>query len=482
VPPRLRPLLLAAIAAAGFAVAGGVAAADERAVQMTSAEDTPVIIIRTVVEPEATPADAVAGSRTPVGVDPAPAIVVKPTPDTSTAWVVTDSGRIQALLSPALADRAMVQASGVDPDAVAVEAAAVDTEEESVGDSAELVEERYAVDAVFPVTPEDGLLPTREHSTAVSGSRASSVAGSDGAPVAPAGSVAAADAAIGAAGAARASGTSSPPAVADGVGTKLRPAASSPTKAKAAAKAKGKPARSAKAAAKPKPAGQGKKAGPAKKAGQAKKASAATARKGGKATRASAKKAGKAGQASAKKAGKAKQGRKATVSQRRQAKIRKATAQVKRATRAKAAAKRRATAASKIRQVPTVTVRGITVHRRLAGRTEALLRAADRAGLRMGGWGYRSTQRQIQLRRQHCGKSRYAMYKMPSGRCWPPTAPPGKSMHEKGLAIDFYVEGRKGKAKPIAGTREFRWLKRNAHKYGFYNLPSEPWHWSTNGR
>lgn len=136
----------------------------------------------------------------------------------------------------------------------------------------------------------------------------------------------------------------------------------------------------------------------------------------------------------------------------------------------------------KARDVPVAQVRGIAVHRRIAGRTLALLRAADRANLRLGGWGYRSTKRQIQLRRDHCGRSRYALYRMPAGRCWPATAPPGKSLHERGLAIDFYVEGRKGRPRPIVGTREFRWLKRNAAKYGFYNLPSEAWHWSVNGR
>ena len=28
----------------------------------------------------------------------------------------------------------------------------------------------------------------------------------------------------------------------------------------------------------------------------------------------------------------------------------------------------------------------------------------------------------------------------------------------------------------------FKWLKANAARYGFYNLPSEAWHWSTTGR
>jgi LAS superfamily LD-carboxypeptidase LdcB len=27
----------------------------------------------------------------------------------------------------------------------------------------------------------------------------------------------------------------------------------------------------------------------------------------------------------------------------------------------------------------------------------------------------------------------------------------------------------------------FEWLRGNAARYGFYNLPSEPWHWSVDG-
>ena len=128
-----------------------------------------------------------------------------------------------------------------------------------------------------------------------------------------------------------------------------------------------------------------------------------------------------------------------------------------------------------------MTVRGITVKRSIGDNLRRLLRKADRDGVSLGGWGYRSTARQIELRRAHCGTSRYAIYRMPSSQCSPPTARPGASMHEQGEAIDFYKKGRNGSAISIGGTREFRWLKRNANRFGFYNLPSEPWHWSTNG-
>lgn len=59
----------------------------------------------------------------------------------------------------------------------------------------------------------------------------------------------------------------------------------------------------------------------------------------------------------------------------------------------------------------------------------------------------------------------------------PPTARPGQSMHERGLAVDFTSGG----GTLTRGSAAFAWMKANAGQYGFYNLPSEPWHWSTNG-
>lgn len=72
--------------------------------------------------------------------------------------------------------------------------------------------------------------------------------------------------------------------------------------------------------------------------------------------------------------------------------------------------------------VQLATVRGITVHTSLAGQLEALLAAAEADGLHLTGWGYRSHERQIELRREHCGTSQYAVYEMPSSQCSPPTA------------------------------------------------------------
>jgi LAS superfamily LD-carboxypeptidase LdcB len=121
---------------------------------------------------------------------------------------------------------------------------------------------------------------------------------------------------------------------------------------------------------------------------------------------------------------------------------------------------------------------GIRVHESIADKLLALLKASSRDGIRLGGGGYRSSTSQISLRRAHCGTSNWAIYHKPSYQCRPPTARPGASMHERGLAVDFTQNGRA----LWSNTSGYRWLKRNAAKYGFRNLPSEPWHWSVNGR
>jgi len=78
-------------------------------------------------------------------------------------------------------------------------------------------------------------------------------------------------------------------------------------------------------------------------------------------------------------------------------------------------------------------------------------------------WGGRTYEEQARL---------YALYKAGKGNL---AAPPGKSEHNKGRAVDF------GGANST-NTRVFRWLQQNAAKYGFKwtgkNFSQlEPWHW-----
>jgi hypothetical protein len=127
---------------------------------------------------------------------------------------------------------------------------------------------------------------------------------------------------------------------------------------------------------------------------------------------------------------------------------------------------------------PLVTVRGITVNAAIGDRLRGLLDAAAAAGFRLGGYGWRDINSQIALRRQNCGASDYAIYQMPPDQCSPPTARPGLSMHERGLAVDLSVNG---KFLTSRSDPAFVWLSANAGRFGFANLPSEPWHWSTTG-
>jgi outer membrane lipoprotein-sorting protein len=122
----------------------------------------------------------------------------------------------------------------------------------------------------------------------------------------------------------------------------------------------------------------------------------------------------------------------------------------------------------------TTVVEGFRVHKCAADAVGRMIRDARAAGIGLTGWGWRSVEDQIRLRRQNCGTSHYAIYDMPSSQCSPPTARPGSSQHERGLALDF--------SSMTSTSAGFRWLKANATRYGFYNLPSEAWHWSTTGR
>lgn len=120
---------------------------------------------------------------------------------------------------------------------------------------------------------------------------------------------------------------------------------------------------------------------------------------------------------------------------------------------------------------------GIVVAASIRSNLARLLAAAAADGVAMSGSGYRSSSLQVALRRAHCGGSTFAIYQMRASSCRPPTARPGLSMHERGLAVDFTQGGRT----LTRSSSGYRWLKANAHKYGLFNLPSEPWHWSVNG-
>lgn len=120
----------------------------------------------------------------------------------------------------------------------------------------------------------------------------------------------------------------------------------------------------------------------------------------------------------------------------------------------------------------------VWMHNLVAPSAFAMFLAAMRDGVVLGGSAYRDSVRQIELRASHCGTSYEAIFTAPSSSCSPPTARPGQSMHERGLAIDFTDTGGRVLTR---SSPEFAWLTQNAADFGFFNLPSEPWHWSVNG-
>ena len=125
-----------------------------------------------------------------------------------------------------------------------------------------------------------------------------------------------------------------------------------------------------------------------------------------------------------------------------------------------------------------VSVGGIQVDASLAEPLAALLAAAEADGVPLGGGGFRDRAAQIARRLDNCGPSHHDLYLRPASSCSPPTARPGHSMHERGLAIDFTYAGA------LIGNRAnpgYLWLSVNAGRFGLRNLPSEPWHWSTTG-
>jgi len=122
----------------------------------------------------------------------------------------------------------------------------------------------------------------------------------------------------------------------------------------------------------------------------------------------------------------------------------------------------------------TVVVQGVRVHRCIGGRIDQLLTEAHAAGVNLAGGGWRDTADQIRLRTQNGCRD---VWTASPSTCRIPTAIPGKSMHERGLAIDFTLNGGTVRR----GDAGWNWLVANAARFGLSNLPSESWHWSTSG-
>jgi D-alanyl-D-alanine carboxypeptidase len=123
----------------------------------------------------------------------------------------------------------------------------------------------------------------------------------------------------------------------------------------------------------------------------------------------------------------------------------------------------------------TTTVYGITVNKIIAVPFQRMIDDAAKAGIPLSGGGFRTQAQQIALRTINGCPD---IWTAPSSSCRVPTAIPGRSLHEIGLAIDMTSNKKSINDRKSAA---FKWLAANAGKYGLTNLPSEPWHWSITG-
>lgn len=133
-----------------------------------------------------------------------------------------------------------------------------------------------------------------------------------------------------------------------------------------------------------------------------------------------------------------------------------------------------------VQQITTSNKAQFIVCNTIAIKLQNMVNLANAQGIHLSGGGFRTKARQIQLRAQNCGGNNDAsIYQKPSSSCRPPTAVPGTSRHESGLAIDLKCDGDTIHAHD---NKCFIWLSQNAAAYGFYNYPPEAWHWSTDGK
>ncbi|MEU4158660.1 D-alanyl-D-alanine carboxypeptidase family protein [Actinoplanes sp. NPDC026670] len=122
----------------------------------------------------------------------------------------------------------------------------------------------------------------------------------------------------------------------------------------------------------------------------------------------------------------------------------------------------------------TTSVYGVTVHRNVAYAFKRMIDDAKADGISMSGGGFRTKERQIELRTINGCPD---VWTAPASSCRVPTAIPGRSLHEIGLAVDVTSGGKTLTRK----SKAFEWMTAHAAEYGFVNLPSEAWHWSITG-
>ncbi len=122
----------------------------------------------------------------------------------------------------------------------------------------------------------------------------------------------------------------------------------------------------------------------------------------------------------------------------------------------------------------TTKVYGVTVHRSIAYAFKSMIDDAKADGVEISGGGFRTKERQAELRKINGCPD---VWTAPSSSCRVPTAIPGRSLHELGLAVDITSGGKTITSKSAA----FKWMQAHAKEYGLVNFPAEAWHWSISG-
>ncbi|WP_239138522.1 D-alanyl-D-alanine carboxypeptidase family protein [Actinoplanes regularis] len=122
----------------------------------------------------------------------------------------------------------------------------------------------------------------------------------------------------------------------------------------------------------------------------------------------------------------------------------------------------------------TTKVYGVTVHRNIAFAFKRMIDDAKADGVEISGGGFRTKERQAELRKINGCPD---VWTAPSSSCRVPTAIPGRSLHELGLAVDITSGGKTITSKSVA----FKWMQAHAKEYGLINFPAEAWHWSISG-
>lgn len=115
----------------------------------------------------------------------------------------------------------------------------------------------------------------------------------------------------------------------------------------------------------------------------------------------------------------------------------------------------------------------ITICKSISSNVNTMFTKAAESNIPLSGGGFRSKTEQEYQRRIHCNGN----ITDPNAPCTPPTAVPGSSRHENGLALDLKC----GNNKVQKNDTCYNWLVQNAGTYKLYNLNGEPWHWSTDG-